>query len=47
MKETALCVCIPVYVSMCIYRMYLTQLPEVIKQEISLPCLSLYHCFCL
>lgn len=32
-----LCVCIPVYVSVCIYTTYLTPFPEVIKQEISLP----------
>lgn len=37
--------CTPVYVSVCIYTMYLTLFPEVIKQEISLPCLYLYHCF--
>lgn len=47
MNGTALCMCIPVYVSVCTYTMYLTPFPEVITQEISLPYLSLYHCFCL
>lgn len=36
MNGTVVCV-IPVYVSVCIYTMYLTLFPEVIEQEISLP----------